>query len=484
MGAVERRVRSALLGAAACCLGLAAWTGPWAGAAAQQAGQADVDRQREIERQERDRARAADAADSAVGLEAAGPPPTYDEVLAQPDDVALNVRWARALLGSGDLQGAAATLERILRAAPEASSARLLYAIVLFRLDMKTEADRELATLAAAGLPADQAAEVERYRARIALQRQRLVTTASVTAGAHIDSNRNSAPNAYAISFLGGGIANTARKNRDVGLLTVATADLTYDLGEQRPHRVFASLGFSNDDQREERTLDLMAYTGQVGGVYASGLGELTLAAGASHLRLNDKPFVTTVGARMKLERPIVASLTGEVELRGDWETYHNTQTDLTRQERSGPKTAASVGLRYAAAPWLSIGASGTVTDKRAKEKFRFNDYQGYAGGLSGVALLPRGAFLVLSVDAERRLYTEPDPFVAPERERADWQLVARLTAGIPLGGVPGLDFLPAPLRDVRLIGSFEYLRNYSSIKNFSYENRKYQVLVNKTFQF
>ena len=69
---------------------------------------------------------------------------TYEQVLADPDNVELNFRYARAQVARGDLRGASATLERILMTDPSLAQARLFHAIVLLRLDSLQDASREL----------------------------------------------------------------------------------------------------------------------------------------------------------------------------------------------------------------------------------------------------------------------------------------------------------------------------------------------------
>ena len=65
---------------------------------------------------------------------------TDADILAHPDDIVLNFRWAKAQLARGEVRGASATLERILVLDPDLAPVRLYYAIVLYRLDSLDEA--------------------------------------------------------------------------------------------------------------------------------------------------------------------------------------------------------------------------------------------------------------------------------------------------------------------------------------------------------
>ncbi|MEQ1890403.1 MAG: tetratricopeptide repeat protein, partial [Alphaproteobacteria bacterium] len=68
----------------------------------------------------------------------------YSAVLAAPDDPAVNLNYARALIRQGNIQLASVTLERLLLKNPDADNIRLLYAIILFRMDVIDEASAQL----------------------------------------------------------------------------------------------------------------------------------------------------------------------------------------------------------------------------------------------------------------------------------------------------------------------------------------------------
>ena len=69
---------------------------------------------------------------------------TLADVFADPDNLDLNFRYAKAQIARGELLGAASTLERVLLVDPNLTRASLLYGVVLFRLDNLEEAERTL----------------------------------------------------------------------------------------------------------------------------------------------------------------------------------------------------------------------------------------------------------------------------------------------------------------------------------------------------
>jgi len=121
-------------------------------------------------------------------------PVTYQEVLRDPDNVALNFRFARTQVSQGRFRGASATLERILRLNPKLAAVRLLYAIVLFRLDNLGEAELEFRAVAALDISPGTAAEIDKFLDRIQTARQTTNYSVSLSLGVHLDTNKTSSP--------------------------------------------------------------------------------------------------------------------------------------------------------------------------------------------------------------------------------------------------------------------------------------------------
>ena len=92
---------------------------------------------------------------------------TYQQILANPDDLKLNLEYARQAVASGRLQEAASALERLLLHRPNWDAVRLFYALVLYRLGNLDGSKRELEKLEGRGLSAKQEADRVKYLALI-----------------------------------------------------------------------------------------------------------------------------------------------------------------------------------------------------------------------------------------------------------------------------------------------------------------------------
>ena len=80
---------------------------------------------------------------NANAVDYTGPPITFEQVYANPDDQDLNLNYARQQASQGDYLSAAASLERMLYATPNWGTARLFLAICLYHLDDLQAAGRE-----------------------------------------------------------------------------------------------------------------------------------------------------------------------------------------------------------------------------------------------------------------------------------------------------------------------------------------------------
>ena len=96
---------------------------------------------------------------------------TFAQILADPDNIDLNFQYAKNQAAEGDLRGASGTLERILLINPDLPQVRLIYAIVLFRLDNINEAEREFRAVTGSNLSPNLRAEIAGYLKRIEQRR-------------------------------------------------------------------------------------------------------------------------------------------------------------------------------------------------------------------------------------------------------------------------------------------------------------------------
>jgi hypothetical protein len=117
-------------------------------------------------------------------------PVTYQQILEQPDNLELVFTYAREQAEDGNLQPAAGALERLLLLEPKWDSARLFYAIVLYRLNDLDGALRELIILEGRELTPQQMAGEYRYKDLASHSNSATRLSGWISAGFRYDTNR------------------------------------------------------------------------------------------------------------------------------------------------------------------------------------------------------------------------------------------------------------------------------------------------------
>ena len=159
---------------------------------------------------------------------------TYEQVMAAPDDIELNYRYALSQVAQGRLQAAATTLERMLMVKKDLPKVKLFYGIVLFRLDSLVDAERVLTELKKEEMPDSLRAEVNDYISQIHSRRRKGRLSVLLGAGLDYDDNRNSGPSTGRRLFLDTPIVLfTGTRTSDISMTMMANIDGSYDLGFQ-----------------------------------------------------------------------------------------------------------------------------------------------------------------------------------------------------------------------------------------------------------
>lgn len=403
----------------------------------------------------------------------------YTDVLKDPDNIQLNFAFARQQVDDGNVKGASATLERILLIEPDLPVVRLFYAAVLIRLDSLDEAEQQLDLVKNTG-----DAKIEAQRARygdvIADRRKRTRFIFSLAAGGQYDSNPSASPAGNSVLVSDIAVA-TDPSDDDFARTGQARLGFTHDLGHQAGHFLFGGATFAATDQVTVQSLDLNAVALNFGVTYRLPDLEISPELLITDVNLADQQYFLSWGGRVTAEYRLSQKwrLSGLIE--GVFQDYDSISISTSANENSGSQADAEIAVKYLLAPDLSVRASLRHTDKRAEKAY--NQY--YADAVSGrlVWLFGEGRFLSSDLTAAMRFYDAPDAFFS-SRKRRDESFSARLTLGLPVNGL-----LPTPARhelfeDFLVLFSGEYYSARSNIENFTYDNARGQILLNKSWRF
>lgn len=451
--------------------------------------------QREAERQKKALEEQRKAREASQGQQQFGDKVSYAEVLKDPDNVDLNFRYAKSQIADGNVRGAAGTLERILLVTPDLPQIRLTYAIVLYRLDNLNEAEREFLQLKKLKMAASLRAEIDRFLAAIKQRRQKTKYRVQVSAGVKRDSNVNSAPRSGRVLAAGLEFVpiGRAQKQKDYAIIGIVAADVRQDLGKQSRDEIFAGVSYYHNEQFAIDPQDLQSGDAHVGLRLPFENFVFTPKLMYTNLRLSREKFFSGYAAELRFDRRKVIpewDIAGHFLVRGTRENFHQIFETSDGLRRTGFRWEWEMGLNKQITPQHRLEGTAKFT-RKLPQSFAPNDYRGYRLGLQHSWALGEGQFILSSASFENKLYKREDPAVTPFQVRHDQLLRIGITYGAPLGtmldrlslGKEGNVYYDA-VKDITWTVTGELTEQMSNIRNFSYANRRAQMMFTRTWNF
>ena len=382
----------------------------------------------------------------------------FDAVLAAPDDPALNLEYARRAAEAGDLNGAAGALERVLIADPNRHGARLLYAVVLFRLDDLQGARDQLDQLDPVALTPLQRAEATRYRARIERARSKTRFSGSLSAALTYEEDA-----AGALTTQFDTIPGPPASEEGGAAVLAARFTVAHDLDSAAGYSVFGSLGGYNRTTFDDIDGDVRRGDVEAGLSYVGRLNSWNISAVAKTLDLLGDHYMDEVGvkgqARWRTSPATTFSLSGEAVS----QTFDEPAVDALVQtlvipgDRDGWRYDVTLGLAHRLDARSTVGVSAGWQDKQA-------DYEPF--GYSGPSVQARydtatrrGQYLAISGGVQWLEYDAPDPvFIGPgSAAREDVRSWARVAVGAPISAFTASGATGDWRQDVGIEGALTY---------------------------
>ncbi len=409
---------------------------------------------------------------------------SFDEVLADPDNIDLNFAYAETQIRKGDVRGAGATLERILLVDPDLPRVRLLYAIVQFRLENLEEAERELRNVRDLEMPEELRRSIDDYLKQIDQKRQRTRWSVFASLGGQYDTNRNAGAKSRRGLLLDIDTQVEGQSNQidDFAIQGLTRFEGAHDLGFQAKHEVFGSLTYYHAQQAQLGRLDIRSSTLEAGGNIDLTPTTITPVYYERFLRLARQNYMHARGARLRATEQLVQGWSAYTEFQGEDQKYRNISSDQSARLRQGPQWEGAFGTDYVLSPTMRINLEMRYLVKEAREKF--NMYTQKQWSASHIWLLGDGMFLLSSFTHQRDTYDDPDTLISVTTRR-DETYRGRITYGLPLTYFTGEgSFLGQVLEGFNLTASFEYYRSGSNLTNYTYDSKKYAIAISKRWDF
>ncbi|MEM7403774.1 MAG: hypothetical protein AAF458_00715 [Pseudomonadota bacterium] len=410
---------------------------------------------------------------------------TFDDVLGNPDDIDLNFRFAKAEIQRGNLRSAAGTLERVLLLAPERTDVRLIYAIVLFRLNSLLQAKAEFTTLSEAPLSPAIRNSVDDYLREIELRSQRTRYYVQGSFGFNYDLNRNSGPDNHRV-LIGNNVlsvanTNAAREN-DVAATATVIGGFTHRLDSPTGDKAFGRAGWYHGEQATLSSFDIDLLFGEVGRDFNTSFGRFTTKVFGSAMRLSHQNFLNSVGGEVRFDHKVNDDIRLYEAIRGENQNFQPIGENVLADNEDGMFYNVTFGMHMKASPTFLIDAHARINVKNAKQQFEA--YEGPEFGSTFTWLLGDGMFGQLGANFRVDTYNATNNFISTTVVRKDSVLRLRGTLGVPLASMIGAANEPDWLTGSLVTFGLGYTHSASSLPNFDYYNTQFSAALNKRWDF
>ncbi len=399
---------------------------------------------------------------------------TFDQILASPDDLELNLSYARQEVASGRLQQAAAALERLLLLRPNWDSARLFYGVVLYRLGDLKGAARELALLEGRQLSATQERDRVRYLGLANKQTKTLRFSSQFTLGARLDSNPG---------FVSDDVVE-ADDETDLAFTASSRFRVEADVGAGRGNYVYFQSNTHLNEFFDVDQADLISSRVQAGAVLHGSNSRFTPYALYGVAYVQDERFRQQYGGGLRTNWTLSSQVDLHVNGEAVYEEFDTTDFSTVGGDRDGWRSTGKAGLSWRPSDAQSFRLTGLYTRKDAELDGFSYDRQGVQ--FNSLTLLGSGRYLAVTASYTHTEYDAPDDFHSATVARDDDRYFVRAALGAPLETLFARTNIELPefLSDIVAQIGVSYTNQDSNIDVLNYDNVSGDILFTKRIQF
>lgn len=405
---------------------------------------------------------------------------TFEDVLADPDNIEINILYARTQILKGRLDRAQAAIERILLQRPDLHYVRMLYGVVLYRLGNFVEAQGVFNKILSSDISVENKLQAKKYMDDIEAKNKRTKFIFSTAMGIHYDSNKNAAPESGSVLLLDTIIPNSVTKKDDTGTLLSATLEARHDLGLQRAHELYGKINITTDQQAAQDDLDLIVGRIDVGGLIISDIGEFDVSVNHNRINMSQNFYLMENGIKLRWDALGGKKYRPYIEQKAQNQIYATTHNS-SASEKNGWNMETRVGTKITFSPISLLDIYAMAGRKNAKEGY--NTFNKKGAGVAYTRLFDRGRFLIFQGSRQINQYSDNDAFVSSITRR-DTKTSLRMTGGMALASILPQDMPLQQLNDVQITGTVERSISGSNIINFDTINDRVQIMLSKTIRF
>jgi tetratricopeptide (TPR) repeat protein len=410
----------------------------------------------------------------------------FAELLKDPTNADLNLRYAQISAKLGDVEGAIATLDRLLLINPDLTAARVQLGLLYTQIGSYDMARGYLQPVAdQPDAPADIRAEAQQGLALANKLTSPHQYSLTLFFGVQSQTDPGAAPGGpvFLLSGVNTVLNNQFAKHADVDLFGQGVGSYSYDFQNRHGDKLeLGVLGYASFFARQ-RALNLadgkftlgprlgLDRIGLDGGTFkAYGLGE--------YVELGESPYYRGYGGGLEYDQRLNEGGTRlVVAYEGEWQNYDSSNFYPTAGELTGRLDQYAVGVTQPIPIGIgsSVGLAGTYNRDNTRESFYNNDdYAVVASATIGydAGSLSFGLPWVTSLSMTRHYigYDGADPSVSKSIVRGDRRWQYSITQAVPV------------TNQVSVVGQLFRDVLSSNIHNYTYNNTS--VLIGPQISF
>ena len=368
----------------------------------------------------------------------------FKQILANPGDVALTLKYAELSSEAGDLEGAISALERILIFAPQVAEINYQLGILYMRLGSFGQASTDFkAAMAAPDATPDLKANAARYIAIADKQQVGDYLVGSFVPGVRYQTNANGG--ALSNSILLNGIpfelSQSAMADPDYNAYFSAVIHASHDLQDQGD-RINLDANFYASKYEKHDELNTLAAEVQAGPVVDLGRigmkgATLGLYGIGSAVQLGGAPYLYVLGAGGVLTATPADGAQFQTRFEYRYEDYQNSASRPTASDLTGARMRLTQSGQLHANDWLTLYGSGYAERKDGATAIKTDWEAGISAGTtlafgSKTSQLPP-VTLDLQLGLAGRLYNSPDPIFSTTDVRMDKSAYVQASVNVPV---------------------------------------------------
>ena len=411
----------------------------------------------------------------------------YAEILADPDNIELNQKYAVEQLEAGNAKGALAAIERVLAAQPTDLTARLFRARILMARGSDLQADSELQALSKLPLPDAEARMVANMRDQISTRRRAWQHMLTLGLGLVDSDNVNNYPasgmvtlqsqeSSYSTFDIAG---NEFKEKLDDQATTYNVSHLSiYDPQLQTIDQIFANFAVAGSEEGDTGYLAYQSLNASLG--VRMRLGETIVTPRVSFSDI-DNDFellgdlnITSYG--LDAYRKISDALQASGGL-----SYVERGYEGAKSTRDGNTMGISAGINYLLSPRTNISFSANY--QRVDADTDADQDKSVIAGQIGLSTMPANGHIVslaaIYSDAQHdNKYSGSIGALSSGKQRGDQVTSYRLNYTV-LG-----QSLATQLRNFRLQAGYNFSDTRSNLTDFTNDNRSFTLTLSYMFSY